>query len=61
MRKEVIKIGNYALKKTQGRSVYSGGGIAPTLTAGMTHGNTVPFIVVKENDNHRWRTETPGN
>jgi hypothetical protein len=38
-------IGNAAGKTTQGRSVYSPFGLCPTLTAGMTHGNTVPYIV----------------
>ena len=36
--------------RTQGRSLYDQNGIAPTLLSGMSHGNTVPHIMVKENE-----------
>ena len=54
----IIKLGNIANKNTQGRSVYHIGGICPTLTAGMTHGNTVPFIVIKEEHNEDRKFES---
>ena len=40
-----IKVGNVGDIKTQGRSVYLSSGVSPTLIAGMSHGNTVPYIV----------------
>jgi hypothetical protein len=38
-------IGNAGGVQTQGRSVYLTSGLCPTLAAGMTHGNTMPFII----------------
>ena len=40
-------------KKTFGGvfCVYSTYGICPTLIAGMTHGNTIPFIIENERNN----------
>jgi hypothetical protein len=45
---------------TQSRSVYLVEGLSPTLAAGMTHGNTIPYIVeieeVTENENRNNRS-----
>lgn len=41
---ECEKLGNIGDIVTQGRSVYSKDGIAPSLIAGMSHGNTVPYV-----------------
>ena len=37
---------------SQGRSVYDLNAIAPTLLSGMSHGNTVPYILTKGSDNN---------
>lgn len=49
MAKEIKKLGNWG-GFSQSRTVYSGKGLCPTLIAGMSHGNTVPYIVVKAKD-----------
>lgn len=46
---EIRYVGNLG-GKTQSRSVYMPNGLSPTLTAGMTHGNTVPYIVAEYKD-----------
>lgn len=43
-------IGNVGGLATQSRSVYLPDGVSPTLQAGMTHGNTVPYIIEKRVD-----------
>jgi len=40
-----MKLGNLLDIETQGRSVFCTDGIAPALLSGMSHGNTVPYIV----------------
>lgn len=56
----VIVLGNAAGKKTQGRTVYGMGGVSPTLCAGMTHGNTVPYVFIEEKEEmYRIRKLTP--
>ena len=48
----IVTVGNLGGVNTQSRSVYLGNGLSPTLNAGMTHGNTIPYIVeVKEEVN----------
>lgn len=41
-------VGNVGGVKTQGRSVYLTNGICPTLCAGMDHGNTMPYVIIEE-------------
>jgi len=43
-------VGNVGGVKTQGRSCYMPSGISPTLTAGMDHGNTMPYIIIDEDE-----------
>lgn len=45
--KEIISLGNISGLKTQSRAVYDVKGICPTLTSGMSHGNTVPYIIAE--------------
>ena len=47
-----IKLGNIGNIITQSRSVYDLNAIAPTLLSGMSHGNTVPYILTKGSDNN---------
>jgi hypothetical protein len=47
---KVQHVGNTTEKKTQCRSVYLTKGISPTLLAGMSHGNTVPYIIIEDNE-----------
>lgn len=42
---EVIRIGNVGGGNTQSRTVYLIEGISPTLCSGMSHGNTIPYIL----------------
>ena len=46
----INKLGNVSDADTQSRTVYGTEGVSPTLAAGMSHGNTVPYIVVEEED-----------
>jgi len=51
----ILMVGNVGGVHTQGRSVYLTDSLSPTLTAGMTHGNTVPYIVeITEISNGRY-------
>ena len=50
---EIKKVGNVSGGITQSRTVYLDDGISPTLTAGMTHGNTIPYIVVECEDGNK--------
>lgn len=54
---KIYSIGNISGGKTQSRTVYLTDGICPTLTAGMTYGNTVPYIIVEDKMNNN--DETP--
>lgn len=51
---KIIKVGNIVGGgKSQGGSTYLVDGISPSLIAGMSHGNVMPFIVeVKQ-----WKTQ----
>lgn len=43
---KAIKVGNVVGRgKSQGGSVYLARAISPSLIAGMSHGNVMPFIV----------------
>ncbi len=44
--KKVIRMGNVSTKNSQGGTVYSPGGVSPTICAG-THGYALGYIVVK--------------
>lgn len=53
----IMLIGNSGGGTTQGRSVYLAEGLSPTLTAGMTHGNTVPYIIeIEEVTNEQYKS-----
>lgn len=54
---ECEKLGNIGDIVTQGRSVYSKDGIAPSLIAGMSHGNTVPYVTEEKAIKIRQATE----
>lgn len=54
---ECEKLGNIGDIVTQGRSVYSKDGIAPSLIAGMSHGNTVPYVTEEKVIKIRQATE----
>lgn len=46
---KIMLVGNSGGGTTQSRSVYLVDGLSPTLAAGMSHGNTIPYIVeIKE-------------
>ena len=45
--------------KTQGRSTYLIDGVCPSLCAGMTHGNTMPYIIVENNDERKSTQQSP--
>jgi DNA (cytosine-5)-methyltransferase 1 len=62
-KKEILYVGNVGGIKTQGRSVYLTEGICPTLTAGMSHGNTMPYIIeeVENNMNEELKPKRIGN
>lgn len=57
---KIMLVGNVGGGTTQSRSVYLVEGLSPTLAAGMTHGNTIPYIVeieeVTENENRNNRS-----
>ena len=44
---KIDKLGNIGNGKSQSRTVYGIRGVSPTLTSGMTHGNTIPYIVME--------------
>lgn len=46
-----MKIGHVGNGKTQAKTVYSTHDTSPTLIAGMSHGNTMPYIVVRGGEN----------
>jgi len=46
MEKKIIRIGQASIPGSQAGTVYSGGGIAPTLSAG-THGYAMGYVVRK--------------
>jgi len=52
MIKQINKLGVLDEKRKKSFSgvlcVYSTKGLCPTLIAGMNHGNTMPFVVVKD-------------
>jgi hypothetical protein len=53
----IMLVGNSGGGTTQSRSVYLIDGLAPTLSAGMTHGNTIPYIVeIKEVTNEQYKS-----
>lgn len=47
MELEIIKLGGL-LGDHQAGAVYDTRGLSPTLLAGMSHGNMVPYIVVED-------------
>lgn len=62
MNKKLIKyVGNIGGIITQGRSVYLSDGISPTLLAGMSHGNTMPYIIEEEIMNEDAKIKCVGN
>lgn len=42
---KIITLGNLGRGNTQSRTVYDSKGVSPTLTSGMSHGNTIPYII----------------
>lgn len=56
MEKEIKKLGNVGGGMTQGRSVYCSDGLCPTMTAGMDHGNTMPYVIeVLKKEEEGWK------
>lgn len=58
----IMLIGNSGGGTTQSRSVYLTEGLSPTLSAGMTHGNTIPYIIEIEevtNEQNKSSRELP--
>lgn len=58
---KIKRVGNIGGVNTQSRSVYTTDGISPTLTARAEKGNTIPYVVQKEQVICAMRGRNPDN